>query len=65
MPRRKTFLLVKLLSQKYFNKEAFKSTMKKVWKPLKPIWFHEIGEGLMLTEFENIHDKVRVIRDGL
>lgn len=61
---RKTCLLVKLLSQKYFNREAFKSIMRKEWKPTKLIRFHKIGEGIMLVEFEDIRDKTRVIIDG-
>lgn len=51
MDRGKNYLVVKLLSQKYFNREAFKATMKKVWKPSKPIHFYEMGLGLMLVEF--------------
>lgn len=57
-------LLVKLLSQKYFNREAFKGKMKKVWKPVKPLCFCEMGMGMMLAEFEEPNDKTRVIRDG-
>lgn len=55
--------MIKLLSQKYFNREAFKATMRKVWKPTKPLWFHELGAGLLMAEFEDPSDKNRVIHD--
>lgn len=62
--RGKNHLLVKLLSQKYFNKKAFKITMKKVWKPIRPLRFYEMRMGLMLAEFEDSNDKTIVIREG-
>lgn len=62
--RGKNYLLVKLLSVKYFNREAFKATMKKVWKLVRPLRFYEMGEGMMLAEFEDLNNKNRVVRDG-
>lgn len=62
--RGKNCLLVKLLSMKYFNRKAYKATMKNVWKPIKPLRFHEMGAGMMLAEFEDPNDKNRVVRDG-
>lgn len=41
--RGKNCLLVKLLSKKYFNREAFKATMKKVWRPVKLLCFSEMA----------------------
>lgn len=60
----KNCLLVKLLLNRYFNREAFKVTMRKLWRPAKYLHFHEMGEGLMLVEFENQNDKIRVAHDG-
>lgn len=57
-------MLVKLLTKKYYNREAFKSTMKKIWHPVKPLCFSEIGDGLMVSEFEEYSDKLRVVCDG-
>lgn len=57
-------LFVKLLSNWYFNQETFKATMRKVWRPAKPLCFQEMGEGLMLAEFESQNDKTRVACDG-
>lgn len=44
--RGENFLLTKLLSTKYYNKEAFKTTMRKAWRITKPIKFHDMGGGL-------------------
>lgn len=60
----KNCLLVKLLTNKYFNREAFKYTMHRVRKPVKAIQFHEIGVGIMMAEFNDQSDKYRVIKDG-
>lgn len=62
--RGRNCLLTKLLSSKYYNREAFKATMKMVWKSGKPIWFHDMGAGFMMVEFENPSDKLRVLHDG-
>lgn len=39
--------------------------MKRVWCPTKPLRFHDMGEGLLLVEFELHSDKVWVTSDGL
>lgn len=62
--KEKKILLTKLLSLKSYNKEAFKATMRRVWKLSKPIHFHDMGAIFMLPEFEDHRDKDRVIRDG-
>lgn len=63
--RGRNHLLVKILTQKYFNREAFKDTMKKFWKPTKPICFHELEVGMIMEKFEDLSDKNRVGHDGL
>lgn len=62
--RGKNCLLVKLLTYIYYNWDAFKATTRNVWWPAKPLYFHEMGPGLMLTEFKNLNDKTRVVWDG-
>lgn len=62
--RGKKCLLVKLLSSKYFNREASKSTLKKIWHPAKSLCFSEIGEGLLLVDFEDYNDKQRFMHNG-
>lgn len=64
MDRGNTCLLVKLLTSKYFNREAFKATMRRVWCPANPVHFHDMGEGLLMTEFESNGDKIILTQDG-
>lgn len=64
MSRGKNCMLVRLLSSKYYNREAFKSTMKKIWHPVKPLQFFELGEGLLMVEFEDYNNKWPVMHDG-
>lgn len=54
--RGKNCLLVKLLTRKY--------TMKKIWRPIKPLCFYEMGARLMMAEFDDLNDKHCVVRDG-
>lgn len=58
-------LVANLQTQRPFNREAFKSTKQKIRRSTKAIQFHELGEGLMLVEFEDIKDKERVLRESL
>lgn len=62
--RGKNYILVKLLMKRYYNREAFKTTTRKVWWPAKSPYFHEMGAWLMLTEFENQNDKIKASWDG-
>lgn len=57
-------LLGSLLTKKGFNREAFKSTMEKVWRetPLKRIT--EVGENLFLFQFRSADDCQIVINGG-
>lgn len=57
-------LLLKLLSIHYFNIEAFKQTLMKIWRLVKPDKFHELGSSLFLAEFEDVYDKEHVLRNG-
>ncbi|CAI9767759.1 unnamed protein product [Fraxinus pennsylvanica] len=57
-------LLFKLLSDKHFNKEAFKSTMTQLWRPSKALSIQDISPNLFLAEFDDIGDKKRVQREG-
>lgn len=45
------WLLVKLLTDRPFNKEAFKITMCKAWKPLHPMVFRELDNLVFIVEF--------------
>lgn len=50
--RGKNCLVLKLLTTKYYNREASKATVRKVRHPVKSLHFHEMGEGLLMAEFE-------------
>lgn len=63
--RGKKCLLVKLLTPKYYNCEAFETTMRHVWRLVRSLRFYDMGEGLMMVEFELDSDKTRVICNGL
>lgn len=39
------YLIAKLHTNRPYNHDEFKNTMKKVWRPTKPIKFHELGDG--------------------
>lgn len=54
-------LLLKLLSICHFNREVFKQMMQKIWHPVKPVKFHELGLGLFLTKFEDPNDTSLVL----
>lgn len=57
-------LLVKLITQCHYNREAFKSTMRRAWRPVRVIKFRDLNSVIMLIEFDDERDKERVIRDG-
>lgn len=37
--RGKSYLLLRLLTTQYYNWEAFKNTMRRVWRPIKALRF--------------------------
>lgn len=57
-------MLVKLHTQRSFNCEVFKATMRKIWRPTKPMKFHEVRSNLIMVEFEERHDKLRIIQES-
>lgn len=57
-----SWILAKLHTPRPFNRKAFKAIMRKIWRPAKPIKFHEEGSDLIMVGFEDSHDKIRIIR---
>lgn len=57
-------LLHKLHANKLYNIKAFKLTLKKIWQPTNVVCFLEIGSIILLTIFDNITDKVRLLRES-
>lgn len=57
-------LFVSLLTDKHFNQDAFKQTLKKIWRLVKKVWFKELGAGLLLAEFEDKAEKERIQREA-
>lgn len=56
-------LLTKFHTNRPYNREAFKTTMRKIWRPAKPIKFHEVGVGIMMVEFKEKADKDRILKE--
>lgn len=64
MDRGKSYILLKHFTSKYYNQEAFKATMRRVWRPTKSLNFHKMGKGFLMLEFELQSDKFWVMSDG-
>ncbi|KAF5477665.1 hypothetical protein F2P56_004284, partial [Juglans regia] len=54
-------LLVMIVVEKFINREAFKSTMSKIWKCDSWLQFSEVGTNKYLIEFQSKKDLDRVI----
>ena len=54
-------ILFKLQTSKDFNKEAFKSTVQKLWCGLHGATIKEVGNNLFLAIFTNEEDMVEVL----
>ncbi|XP_042969146.1 uncharacterized protein LOC122301843 [Carya illinoinensis] len=55
-------LLAKVITERIFNKEAFRSTMLQVWKLEGAVTFTELGESSFIMEFEMTTDKDKILR---
>ncbi|XP_042958115.1 uncharacterized protein LOC122293643 [Carya illinoinensis] len=53
-----------LSTEKPYNREAFKQTLKKIWRPVKKIWVKDLGSKILLVEFEDHQEKARVQCEG-
>lgn len=62
--RRDKCLVVSLLIEKYYNRDAFKNTMRKIWQPVQKLVFKELGSKLLLVEFKDEHHGLRVMCKG-
>ncbi|CAI9787156.1 unnamed protein product [Fraxinus pennsylvanica] len=62
--RGKKCLIFKLLTVKHFNKEALKSTMKKVWSASRLISIRDLSPNLFIVEFGDERGKEKVKREG-
>lgn len=50
--------------KKPYTQEAFKATMRKIWRRAKSIWVHEVDLNIVMFEFEDRLDKERVLRES-
>lgn len=57
------YLMLKIFSIRHFNRKAFKQMMRKIWRLVKLVKFHEPRLGLFLKEFVDINDKEHVLRN--
>lgn len=53
-------LIISLLIDPYYNKEALKKTMGKILRSIKSISFRNWGAKMILVEFEGCRDKDRI-----
>jgi hypothetical protein len=54
-------LLGRLITDKYFNKAALKSSMLRLWGVTRGITIKQIGENLFVFQFPNEHERSRVM----
>lgn len=54
-------LLGRLITDKYFNKEAMKSSMLRLWGLARGITVQDIGENLFVFQFSNEYERTRVL----
>ena len=55
--------LRKVLTNKPFNRDAFKNTMISVWKRSKPVCI-EVGDNIFVFQFKHIVDRRKVLMLG-
>ncbi|KAM7518224.1 hypothetical protein LguiB_017186 [Lonicera macranthoides] len=64
-PNGKGFFLVgKLLTRKHYNREAFKTLITKVWKPMKGLHISDFGDDMFVFKFGNELEARRVLLNG-
>ncbi|XP_042939372.1 uncharacterized protein LOC122274396 [Carya illinoinensis] len=60
--RGKNCLLAKVITERYFNNEALRSTMTQVWRNEGGMTFTEIGENSFMLECEKEIDKQKILQ---
>lgn len=60
----KSCLLLRLLTTQYYNREAFKNTMRRVWCPIKALRFYKMGNSPLMAKFKQHNDKLKIMHDG-
>lgn len=57
----KNCVILKVLSQRSINLEAFRKNMRMLWKPSKGLQISEIEDELFMVEFGDAKDKQKVM----
>lgn len=57
-------LVLRLLTKKHYNLQAFWQTMRITWRLSQRVKFRDLGKHISLVEFIGIQDKQSIIRDG-
>ena len=57
----KNCLMVKVLSPKSINIEAFRKNLRMIWKPIKSVQINEVEDEIYLVEFGDGRDERRVM----
>lgn len=55
-------ILALIISDKSVKKEAFRSTLTKIWRPVGWITFKDMDDNKFLVEFQNLGDKEKVLK---
>ncbi|XP_042964587.1 uncharacterized protein LOC122298799 [Carya illinoinensis] len=64
LPRGEKCLFMQLFTGKYFNWEAFKGMMRKIWRTIMGVCFRDLSSTMFLVEFDDVSDKENVLREG-
>lgn len=56
--------ILHFLTMCHYNKMVFKNMMRKTWRLVRGVKFHDLNSTLMLVEFEDHSDKEKVLREG-
>lgn len=58
------YLLLRELTERPYNEEAFKTAMRRAWHLIKPMFFQDLSPSIMLAEYNDSRDKALAIREG-
>lgn len=60
----KSFLVGKLLTQKHFNREVLKHTLRRLWRPKAEVSISDGVDGRFIFAFNSPEERARVVNGG-